>query len=198
VQLCTRRGRLAAENTRVKAALQVLGDKRNRADERVDEGGKLESVRLLAAVQKGRETLKLRPAEAIILQGARAQRSALAAYTRAERVALDDEKAAMEKTFAFQMKTILLNVWGVSHKVETSLPTLSSVPDIYLLLLRPLPSPPILVPILNAVATPGSDKLGRALGRGVLLHFWLNVSLLCGLRLVVSVRVAETVSSQLS
>ena len=44
--------------------------------------------------------------------------------------ALDAEKAAMEKTYEFQTKKTLLNVGGV--RFETSLPTLTSVPDTYL------------------------------------------------------------------
>jgi hypothetical protein len=50
--------------------------------------------------------------------------------TAAERAALDVEKAAMEKTYAFQTSIVKLDVGG--HKFTTSLPTLTSVPDTYL------------------------------------------------------------------
>jgi len=43
---------------------------------------------------------------------------------------LEQEKAAMESTHTFQKKKILLNVLG-GHRFETSLQTLTSVPDTY-------------------------------------------------------------------
>jgi len=49
---------------------------------------------------------------------------------RAERAALDAEKAAMEKTYAFQTKKVHLDVGG--HTFTTSLPTLTSVRDTYI------------------------------------------------------------------
>ena len=49
---------------------------------------------------------------------------------RAERAALDAEKAAMEKTYAFQTNQVHLDVGGL--KFTTSLPTLTSVPGTYL------------------------------------------------------------------
>jgi hypothetical protein len=48
----------------------------------------------------------------------------------AERAALDAEKVAMEKTYAFQTSIIKLDVGG--HTFTTSLPTLTSVHDTYL------------------------------------------------------------------
>jgi hypothetical protein len=46
-----------------------------------------------------------------------------------DRAVLEQEKAAMERTHTFQKKKILLNVGG--HRFETSLQTLTSVPDTY-------------------------------------------------------------------
>ena len=49
---------------------------------------------------------------------------------RAERAALDAEKAAMERTHTFASNWVVLNVGGV--RFETSLQTLTSVPHTFL------------------------------------------------------------------
>ena len=46
-----------------------------------------------------------------------------------DRAALEEEKAAMEKSYTFQTNKILLDVGG--HKFTTSLDTLKSVPETY-------------------------------------------------------------------
>jgi len=46
-----------------------------------------------------------------------------------DRAALEEEKAAMEKSYTFQTNKILLDVGG--HKFTTSLDTLTSVPETY-------------------------------------------------------------------
>ena len=78
------------------------------------------------------ETVRADAAEAAakLKEDAATEAGKILCAARAERAALDAEKAAMEKTYAFQTKKTLLNVGGV--RFETSLPTLTSVPGTYL------------------------------------------------------------------
>jgi uncharacterized lipoprotein NlpE involved in copper resistance len=76
------------------------------------------------------ETLEALEAAVKVKDDADAAAAEIWRAAAAERAALDAEKAAMEKTYAFQTSQIMLDVGG--HKFTTSLPTLTSVPDTYL------------------------------------------------------------------
>jgi hypothetical protein len=82
----------------------------------------------------------------------------------AVRAALGAEKAAMEKTYTFQTRKVLLNVGGV--RFETSLPTLTSVRDTYL------------ESIFSGRFKLATDPDGRGLHSST---FRLNLSASCGI-----------------
>jgi ubiquitin len=98
------------------AVFQAGTAKRKRAEEGLE-------------VQK-RQTEKALEAAVKVKEDAETEAAEIRRAAAAERAALDAEKAAMEKTYAFQTSQIKLDVGG--HKFTTSLPTLTSVPDTYL------------------------------------------------------------------
>ena len=101
-----------AVNASVEAAFQDLKQERQNAAE--------ERERLLAQAQTAAAKVKSDAATEVVEMKRKLQE---------DRAALEQEKAAMEKTHTFQKKKILLNVGG--HHFETSLETLTSVPDTY-------------------------------------------------------------------
>jgi len=110
--------------TAVEAACNDLSGKRKREEESLEEqkrefAEEVEKVRADAAA-----------AAAKVKEDAETEAAEIRRAAAAERAALDAEKAAMEKTYAFQTSIIKLDVGG--HKFTTSLPTLTSVPDTYL------------------------------------------------------------------
>jgi uncharacterized protein YdaU (DUF1376 family) len=111
----------------VEAAFHVLAAKRKKDAEFLEEQKRecakvrVDAVIAAAIVKEAAAT----EAANIAIEAAEILRKA-----HAERAALDAEKAAMEKTYAFQTKKTLLNVGRV--RFETSLPTLTSVRDTYI------------------------------------------------------------------
>jgi len=109
------------------AGVEAMSAKRQRAEEAVEE---LRGE----CVRQGEEAEKVRvdatEAAAKVMEDAETQAAEILRLARADRAALDAEKAAMEKTYAFQIGKIKLDVGG--HKFTTSKTTLTSVPDTYL------------------------------------------------------------------
>ena len=199
-------------NSAAAAALQALRDAANDAVQRAftegtskrkraDKETTVEGVKLgLAELFDAAETVRAGAAGAAakLKEDAEADAAEIRRAARAERDVLDAEKAAMEKTYAFQTKKTLLNVGG--FRFETSLPTLTSVPDTYLASCFSGRFP--LAPadgvyfidrdgthfrhILNHLRDPGSFKLGAALA-GVKFRFSAQRKLFHGIRQVVSV-----------
>jgi len=110
-----------------RGAVPAVSAKRQRAEEAVEEL-QGECVRLSEEAEKLHADAAV--AAAILREDAKADAAETRRVATAERAALDAEKAAMEKTYAFQTNIIQLDVGG--HKFTTSLPTLTSVPDTYL------------------------------------------------------------------
>jgi len=105
------------------AVFQAGSAKRKRAEESLEEQ-KRETEKVHA------EALAALEAAVKVKEEAETGAAVIWREARAERAALDAEKAAMEKTYAFQTSIIKLDVGG--HKFTTSLPTLTSAPDTYL------------------------------------------------------------------
>ena len=108
----------------VEAAFHVLTAKRKREAESLQEqkrqfAKEVKKVRADAAV-----------AAAKVKEAAEAEAAEIRRVAAAERAALDAEKAAMAKTYAFQTGKIKLDVGG--HTFTTSKITLASVADTYL------------------------------------------------------------------
>ena len=110
----------AAIASGAEAVFQAGSAKRKRAEESLEEQ-KRETEKVHA------EALAALEAAVKVKKEAETGAAVIWRKARAERAALDAEKAAMEKTYSFQT---LLSVGGV--RFETSLPTLTSVPDTYL------------------------------------------------------------------
>ena len=108
----------------VESASQALGAKRKRSEESLEE----QKREFAAEVKKVRADAA--EAAAKVKVDAETEAAEILRVAAVERAALDAEKAAMEKTYAFQTSQIKLDVGG--HKFTTSLPTLTSVPDTYL------------------------------------------------------------------
>jgi len=108
----------------VPAGVEAVSGERHRAEEAVEEL-RGEFVRLSGEVEKDAAEAAAKLKEAAATEAAEILRLA-----RAERAALDAEKAAMEKTYAFQASKIKLDVGG--HTFTTSKTTLTSVPDTFL------------------------------------------------------------------
>ena len=106
----------------VSAGVEAVNAERKRAEEAVEEL-RGECVRLSGKVEKVRADVA---AAAAVREVAATEAAEIVRLALAERAS---EKAAMEKTYDFQTKKTLLNVGGV--RFETSLPTLTSVPDTY-------------------------------------------------------------------
>ena len=113
----------AAMAAGAEAVFQAGSAKRKRAEESV-EVQKRETEKVHA------EALAALEAAVSVKEDAEAEAAEIRSKAAAERAALDAEKAAMEKTYAFQTSIIKLDVGG--HKFTTSLPTLTSVPNTYL------------------------------------------------------------------
>ena len=113
----------AAMTTMAEAVFQAGSAKRKRAEESLEEQ-KRETEKVHA------EALAALEAAVKVKEDAENEAAEIRRAAAAERVVLDAEKAAMEKTYAFQTSQIKLDVGG--HKFTTSLPTLTSVPDTYL------------------------------------------------------------------
>ena len=111
----------------VAAVFQVGSAKRKRAEEGLEE-----QKRECAHLREEAEKLRADAAEAAVKvkEDAATEAADISRVAAAERAALDAEKAAMEKTYAFQTSQIKLDVGG--HKFTTSLQNLTSVPDTYL------------------------------------------------------------------
>jgi hypothetical protein len=99
-----------AVNASVEETFQELEQERHKAEE--------ERARLLAEAQE---------AAAKVKEVAEKEIEEIKRKLQEDRAALEEEKAAMEKVHTFQTSKILLNVGG--HRFETSLQTLTSVPD---------------------------------------------------------------------
>jgi len=108
----------------VEAVFQAGSAKRKRDEESLEE----QKREFAAEVEKVRADAA--EAAAKVKEAAETEAAEIWRAAAAERAALDAEKAAMEKTYAFQTSIIKLDVGG--HKFTTSLPTLTSVPDTYL------------------------------------------------------------------
>ena len=108
----------------VEAAYQGVSAKRKRDEESLEE----QKREFAEEVEKVRGDAA--EAAVKVKEDAEAEAAEIRRKAAAERAALDAEKAAMEKTYAFQTSIIKLDVGG--HKFTTSLPTLTSVPDTYL------------------------------------------------------------------
>ena len=106
----------AAVAAGAEAVFQAGAVKRKRAEESLE--------------AREHETEKALEAAVRVKEDAEAEAAEIRRKAAAERAALDAEKAAMEKTYAFQTNIIKLDVGG--HKFTTSLPTLISVPETYL------------------------------------------------------------------
>ena len=122
----------------VPAGVEAVSGERHRAEEAVEElrgvcvrqDEETERVRVDAAEAAAKVKADAAQAAAKVKEAAATEAAEILRLARAERAALDAEKAAMEKTYAFQTKKTLLNVGGV--RFETSLPTLTSVRDTYI------------------------------------------------------------------
>ena len=138
-----RRGDMLGD-TGAAAALQTLRDAANNAVQTAFAEGN--SKRKRAAKDTAVEGVRLRLAElfdvaetvragaegaaARVKEDAETEAAEIRRAARVEREVLDAEKAAMEKTYEFQMGKIKLDVGG--HTFPTSRITLASVPDTYL------------------------------------------------------------------
>jgi len=111
----------------VEAVFQLGCAKRKKAEESLEER-KREWSKKLEEVEKVRAEADA--AAVKVKEVAEAEAAEIRRVAATERAALDAEKAAVEKTYAFQTSIIKLDVGG--HKFNTSLPTLTSVPDTYL------------------------------------------------------------------
>ena len=110
------RDAMAAGVEAAMAVFQAGSAKRKRAEESLE--------------ARERETLEALEAAVKVKEDAATEAADIRRAAAVERAALDAQKAAMEKTYAFQTSIIKLDVGG--HKFTTSLPTLTSVPDTYL------------------------------------------------------------------
>jgi len=99
-----------AVNASVEETFQELEQERHKAEE--------ERARLLAEAQE---------AAAKVKEVAEKEIEEIKRKLQEDRAALEEEKTAMEKVHTFQTSKILLNVGG--HRFETSLQTLTSVPN---------------------------------------------------------------------
>jgi hypothetical protein len=109
-----------ALRTSLNDAVNASVEKAFEAIELEDQKHKEERERLLAQAQT---------AAAKVKRDAATEVEEMKRKLQEDRAALEQEKAAMERTHTFQKKKILLNVGG--HRFETSLQTLTSVPDTY-------------------------------------------------------------------
>jgi vacuolar-type H+-ATPase subunit I/STV1 len=120
------------------SGVESMSAKRKRAEEAVEElrgelerqGDEAEKVRADAVEAAAKVKADAAAEAAKVKQAAANEAEQIMRMARAERAALDAEKAAMEKTYEFQTKKTLLNVGGI--RFETSLPTLTSVRDTYI------------------------------------------------------------------
>jgi hypothetical protein len=113
----------AAMAAGAEALFQAGSAKRKRAEESLEEQ-KRETEKVHA------EALAALEAAVKVKDEAETEAAEIRRVAATDRAALDAEKAAMEKTYAFQTSIIKLDVGG--HKFTTSLQTLTSVPDTYL------------------------------------------------------------------
>jgi hypothetical protein len=111
----------------VEAVFQAGSAQRKKAEESLEEQTR-ECARLCEEAEKVRTDAAA--AAAKVKEDAATEAAAILRTASSQRAALDAEKAAMEKTFAFQTSKIKLDVGG--HTFTTSLQTLTSVPDTYL------------------------------------------------------------------
>jgi len=124
------------------AVLQAVSSRRKEADSAMEEAMRdckrmrtqaTEEATRTGAKAKEEATqmgAKARDEAKVIMREAREERAALEEEKAAMKKALEEEKAAMEEAHTFQKSRVPLSVGG--HRFETSLQTLTAIPDTYL------------------------------------------------------------------